>query len=319
MKKIPSIVIGSGFGKRVIANLINKNKKFELIALVTRNNFKKVNFKKAKIIFLATPPHTHHWWINKIPTGSKIVCEKPLSNNLANLREIKKHKNKILCINHQLRFSRIIKHLKKINQKDNIKSLKINHQTNHSFIDKRLTGWWSSNSKGGGQVFALGSHFIDLITFIFGKIKVIKCKCLTLRSIKKNISEDYIELKIKTFSNCKISIKSNSFTKKREVLNIKAITGSGKNYISNNLKTLMLKNKSTIVSEKQHKDVFINANLWRICLYNFLDSLYENVKNKKNKTKTFCELNDAIYNQKIIMACFRSNKIKKSIHFSEKN
>ena len=314
MIKIPSIVIGSGFGKRVIANLINKNEKFELKALVTRSNFKKVNFKKAKIIFLATPPHTHHWWINKIPQGPKIVCEKPLSNNLVNIRKIIQNKNKILCINHQLRFSKIIKHLKKINHKDNIKSLKINHQTNHSYIDRRLQGWWSSNSKGGGQVFALGSHFIDLITFIFGKIKIIECKSSTLRSVKKNISEDYIELKIKTFSNCEVSIKSNSFTKKKEVLNIDAITKSGKNYTSNNLKDLMLKNKSIVISEKQYKDAFINANLWRVCFFNFLDNLFKNIKNKKNnKTKTFCDLNDAIYNQRIMMACLKSNKIKKPI------
>ena len=283
MKKIPSIIIGSGFGERVIANLIKKNKKFELKALVTRNNFRNVNFKKVKIIFLATPPHTHHWWINKIPSGPKIVCEKPISNNLVNLRKIMQNKNKILCINHQLRFSKIIQHLKEINHKDNIKSLKINHQTNHSYIDRRLKGWWSSNSKGGGQVFALGSHFIDLITFIFGKIKIIECRSSTLRSLKKNISEDCIELKIETFSNCKVSIKSNSFTKKKENLDIKAVTKSGKNYTSNNLENLMLKNKSIVISEKKYKDKFISANLWRVNLFNFLNYLYKDMKLKKKK------------------------------------
>ena len=314
MKKIPSIIIGSGFGERVIANLIKKNKKFELKALVTRNNFRNVNFKKVKIIFLATPPHTHHWWINKIPSGPKIVCEKPISNNLVNLRKIMQNKNKILCINHQLRFSKIIQHLKEINHKDNIKSLKINHQTNHSYIDRRLKGWWSSNSKGGGQVFALGSHFIDLITFIFGKIKIIECRSSTLRSLKKNISEDCIELKIETFSNCKVSIKSNSFTKKKENLDIKAVTKSGKNYTSNNLENLMLKNKSIVISEKKYKDKFISANLWRVNLFNFLNYLYKDMKlKKKNKTKIFCNFDDAIYNQKIMMACFKSNKIKKII------
>ena len=76
----------------------------------------------------------------------------------------------------------------------------------------------------------------------------------------------------------------------------------------------MLKNKSIVTSEKQYKDAFINANLWRVSLFNFLDNLYKNIENKKkNKTKAFCNLNDAIYNQKIMMACFKSIRIKKSI------
>ena len=218
MKKIPSIIIGNGFGKRVIAEILKKNKKFILLDIVTRKNINEVDLKKAKIIFLATPPHSHLWWIKKIPNGPKIVCEKPLANNLKNAKEILNYKKKIICINHQLRFSKILNFLKKKNKIDKIISLDINHETDHSLKENRLQGWWSSRSLGGGQIFALGSHFIDVVTFIFGEIKSVKCNLKVLRSKRRNITDDYFEIQIKTKSNCQVNIKSNSFTKKKEKL-----------------------------------------------------------------------------------------------------
>ena len=310
MKKIPSIVIGSGFGERVIAKILKKNKKFILLNIVTRKNINKIDFKKAKIVFLATPPHSHLWWIRKIPNGPKIVCEKPLANNLRNSKKILSYKKNIICINHQLRFSKILNFLRKKNKTDKITSLYINHETNHSIKEKRLQGWWSSRSLGGGQIFALGSHFIDIVTFVFGKIKSVKCNLKVLRSKRQNISDDYFEIKIKTKSNCQINIKSNSFTKKKEKLNMYIKTQKKKYYKSNKLKNIMDDSK-TISSEVSIKDNFIKKNLWRVCLSKFLNELHKSFY--KKKSGIYCTLEQAFYNQKIIDYCLKSNQQNKEI------
>ena len=57
MNMIPSIVIGSGFGERVVSQILKKNNKFDLLGIISRKNLHnntlilKKNINKKKIFF----------------------------------------------------------------------------------------------------------------------------------------------------------------------------------------------------------------------------------------------------------------------------
>ena len=317
MNMIPSIVIGSGFGERVVSQILKKNNKFDLLGIISRKNLHnntlilKKNINKKKIFFLTTPPFTHYQFIKKFSDEKGlIVCEKPLANNLNNAKKILPFKKKIICINHQLRFSNISKILKKKLNHKNINKIEIFHETNHSIKNKRFSNWWSKTKSGGGQLSALGSHLIDFVIFFCGKMKSIECILKVNRS-KKKISDDFFILKMFSKNNCSILIKSNSYTKTKEKLEINFYTEDNKIYKIVNFNKLY-KDRKLIFREKINKDKFLNENFWRICFNTFINELYKKVKFRKKIP--LCTLEEALYTQKIIEAGYKSNKLQRLIN-----
>jgi predicted dehydrogenase len=317
MNIIPSIVLGSGFGERVVSQILKKNNKFDLLGIISRKNSNnnksilKKNINKKKIFFLTTPPHTHYQFIKKFSNEKGlIICEKPLANNFNDAKKILPFKKKILCINHQLRFSKISKILKKKLNHKNISKIEIFHESNHSIKNKRFSNWWSKTELGGGQLFALGSHLIDFAVFFCGKLKSVDCILKVNRS-KKKISDDFFVLKMFSNNNCSILIKSNSYTKTKERLEINFYTKDNKNYKIINFNKLYKDNK-LIYKEKINKDKFLNENFWRICFNNFINELYNKVRFKKKIP--LCTLQEALYTQKVIDAAHKSNKLQRLIN-----
>jgi predicted dehydrogenase len=317
MKIIPSVVIGSGFGKRVVSQILKKNKKFNYLGIISRKSLKsnyailKKNINKKKIFFLTTPPFTHYNFIKKFgKLKGLIVCEKPLANNLNEAKKISTLNEKIFCVNHQLRFSKITKILKKKLKKFLLLKIDITHETNHSILNKRITDWWSKTKKGGGQLFALGTHFIDYVIFFAGKIRTVECELMVNRS-KRKISNDSFILNMVSKKKCLISIKSDSYKKKKEHLEINFYTKKNKNYKIINFEYLY-ENSKLIYKEKKNKDKFLNKNFWRICFNNFLNELWDYIN--YNKKMYLCKFKDALYTQKIIDVCYKSNKTKQLIN-----
>lgn len=185
MSKITSIIIGLGNigylydynkSKKFVEThyrSITQNKKFKLLALVEKNISKKKsiykdiqipifknlnqlrsNFKNVDLFILATDFNTHFGLINQIIKfyNPKIIfCEKPFCKSEAESSKVIElcKKNKIkLVVNYQRRVDKNIIYLKKF----------LNFKKNY------INVYYSKSIKTNA------SHFIDLFTFIFGKV-----------------------------------------------------------------------------------------------------------------------------------------------------
>ena len=196
MKKV--LVIGTGsIAQKHIKILISLNYLVYVYSKTNRNFFIKNNYINQQenlnnldnfefaIIANRTSEHLS---VLKALTEQKIhiYCEKPIFHKKFEHRKIRNKikKNKIVFHSgYQLRNDSKIRYIKKKLKKFKIKSFQVS--VGHDFTKWRKNGvqknsYFSRTSKGGGVIFEL-VHEINLINFLFGKIKKIK----TIKSASK--------------------------------------------------------------------------------------------------------------------------------------
>ena len=215
-------IIGSGdVVKRLVGKsfIVPKKSKVKYIfshdlrqakKLTKKYNFGKVvknvnviaNDKSINCVYIATPPNSHYVYLKKFATAKKnILCEKPLAINLRHINLIKKicKKNRVSLIapfyrRHLKRFNYIKKLLtqKKIGKivffRITLTHSPDTHPTapiNINQLSKKSIPWrFKKNISGGGNFLDMGSHAIDMISFLLGDIKKIY-------SLKKNYTNYY--------------------------------------------------------------------------------------------------------------------------------
>ena len=142
-------------------------------------------------IHLATPPFTHLEIINNlIDKGfkNKIICEKPLTNNLNFIKKLKNKKyNKLVFISYQIRNLPLVKYLKfNLNKLiGKVKFINIIHYTNLNNSKNHLSPWWYDYKNAGTQTYAVVSHFLDLLIYL----NIIDDKTRDLKIINRNKSK----------------------------------------------------------------------------------------------------------------------------------
>ena len=111
-----------------------------------------------------------------------LFIEKPISNNLKNIQDLKKiikKNNLFLFVAYMIRFHPLIKKIKALIE--NKKKAKIFYAT--SIWGEYLPGWhpnenykksYAANKKFGGGVRLTLSHDLDLMCYLFGKIESMK-------------------------------------------------------------------------------------------------------------------------------------------------
>ena len=133
------------------------------------------SIEKSDLFFIASPNDTHYYWINKLAGYNKyIFCEKPPVVSQKDLIKIKNF-NKTLYFNFNYRFSylaKVIKEYKKSKVLGN--PIYINCISSHGLAFKKSSNknWRFNNEDFFSSIVGnLGIHYIDLISFLFGKIK----------------------------------------------------------------------------------------------------------------------------------------------------
>ncbi len=169
------------------------------------NNIKSINQDNIFFVIIASSTYKHSNEINFfLKKRINIFCEKPISNNLKSLQNIRKKiiDNKIyFYVNYQLKKNNLVKKFM-----SKIKGNKIYHINarvgyNLKYWRKnkiRKSSYYINTRKGGGVIFEL-VHEINLIRYIFGDISNIKTiknrnllkdaedQALSLFKTKKNI------------------------------------------------------------------------------------------------------------------------------------
>ena len=146
-----------------------------------------VNNKNINAIYIACPPNKHFEYIIKCSQNKKLIlCEKPLVLSSYQLRKIintcKKNKTALITCFYR-RYQKKFLFIKKISKKiGKILYFKIyhlhkpeSHPTAPIYRNKKNKIPWRFDKKisGGGNFFDMGTHYLDMINFLLGRIKYI--------------------------------------------------------------------------------------------------------------------------------------------------
>ena len=193
MKKVKIGIIGTGVGIRthlkgfrlveqaevyaICGSSFTRSKEFaEKYSIpVACSDYKELcDMKEVDLICITTPNKFHYEMIKYALNKHKhIICEKPLVNTANEAKELfalSKGYDKILFIDHQLRFNPYITKIKELIQSGvlgKIYTVKLNQQGT-GFANENAQWTWSFDAaEGGGVRLAMASHFTDLLQFWF--------------------------------------------------------------------------------------------------------------------------------------------------------
>lgn len=248
MSKIKIGIIGTGVGIRTHLNgFRNFPDEAEIYAISGSNLERSKEFAKEYNIPVAcsdykelcdlegldliciTAPNKFHKEMLKyaISKNKNIVCEKPMVNTLKEAHEVNKiikNYDKILIIDHQLRFNPYIIEIKKLindGTLGKIYNVRLNQQGT-GFAKENASWTWSFDDKEyGGVRLAMASHFTDLIEFWFNSRDVISVMASMNPIIKERIDNNNCLREVYASTTC------NAFIKLRDELTIEYSINAG--------------------------------------------------------------------------------------------
>ncbi len=185
------IVIGIGdITRRRVIPAIQAETRSKLYGVVTRDPAKAAAYQGARVwtsldealadpavraVYVATPVSLHApQTIQSLKAGKHVVCEKPMAMNEPEAREMvraAKESGKTLGIAYYRRCYPKIQHAKQLIEQGVIGKPLVAELTNHMWFDgSGDRGWLFDPVKaGGGPLFDIASHRIDVLNYLFGK------------------------------------------------------------------------------------------------------------------------------------------------------
>lgn len=134
--------------------------------------------KDVDLIFVLCPPYLHaQISVKALGIGKHVVCDKPAGLNQSDALKMvgagQYYPTLISLINHSFRFLPAFTHMKKA-LKDNylggsITLIDVRIQSGSLFSDTNKYDWKCDDTMGGGTLNLVGSHVIDLITYLTGQ------------------------------------------------------------------------------------------------------------------------------------------------------
>lgn len=197
MKKVKIGIIGTGAGIRTHLKGFRTLETAEVVAISGSNPKRSQEFAEKydipfacadykelcdredlDLICITTPNRLHFDMVKyALKTGKHILCEKPLSDDSKEVKELiklTKDYNNLTLVDHQLRFNPYIQKIKSLIDKGTLGKVylvKINQQGS-GFANENAAWCWSFDAtQGGGVRLAMASHLTDLIQYWFNSPK----------------------------------------------------------------------------------------------------------------------------------------------------
>jgi predicted dehydrogenase len=188
MKKIKVGIIGTGFGAKVHAPMMNFHEGFEVVAIssVSRGNVEEarktsgvekvytdwrlmLEQEQLDLVVVASAVHLHHGMVlAAYEKGLDVLCEKPMALHTSESEEMisaKTQVNKLGLINHEFRFLPARTKVKEILEEGQLgQILHVRYLcsfASYTTLVTRNRGWLGQEDKGGGMLGAIGSHMTD--------------------------------------------------------------------------------------------------------------------------------------------------------------
>ncbi len=181
-------IIGTGFGAKVHAPMMDHHEGFEVVAVssVSRGNIEEA--RKASgieniytdwrqmleqetldVVVVASAVHLHKEMVKAaFEKGIHVMCEKPMALDVAETEEMIAERDKagkIGLINHEFRFLPARTKVKEILESGQLgEILHVRYQcsfASYTGLVSKPRGWLGQQEKGGGMLGAIGSHMTD--------------------------------------------------------------------------------------------------------------------------------------------------------------
>lgn len=207
--------------------------------------------KEIDAIYIATPPHMHHYYtLEAAKYGKAVYVEKPMARTAAECEEMIKackQYNVPLFVAYYRREHARFKKIKELIESGEIGEVRSFHYLYTSkvpSIDPNRSWLMSKEYAGGGLLYDIGSHMIDTMTFIFGDIKMatgISANQSGVFSVN-DVTSGFIQFKNKIQGSIQLSFNGNE---RRDELTIIGSRGSIKSSIMSSDFTLYITKDDT--------------------------------------------------------------------------
>lgn len=200
------------------------------------------------LVCITTPNNFHKdMLLYAVSKNKNIICEKPMVNTMEEAEEIErivKDYNKILIIDHQLRFNPYIIEIKKLINNGTlgkIYNVRLNQQGTGFANPSANWSWSFSDKDGGGVRLAMASHFTDLIEYWFGERDIV-----SITASMNPITKERMGQKVNT------STTVNAFIKLKDELTIEYSINAG-SYIGSRFDITVFGDKGELTFTLQDK------------------------------------------------------------------
>ena len=190
MEKFRVGIIGTGFGARVHAPMMDHHEGFDVVAIssVSRGNIEEarkdsgieniytdwrqmLELENLDLVVVASAVHLHkEMVVTAFEKGVHVVCEKPMALDVAETEEMITERDKagkLGLINHEFRFLPARTKVKEIIESEKLgKILHVRYQcsfASYTGLISKSRGWLGQEDKGGGMLGAIGSHMTDAL------------------------------------------------------------------------------------------------------------------------------------------------------------
>lgn len=195
MAKLRVGIIGTGFGARVHAPIMNAHDNFEVVSIASVSRGQLENVKQdtgiekvysdwkemleketLDVLAIASAPYLHHEMVLEgFKHGLHILCEKPMAFDASqsfDMIEAQKRSGKKGFLNFEFRFLPARRKVKEILERGSLgKIMHINYTcTSPGYVSSvtNKRGWLGQTEYAGGMLGAIGSHMTDSLQWWFG-------------------------------------------------------------------------------------------------------------------------------------------------------
>lgn len=148
------------------------------------------------LVSIVTPPHLHaEIAIAALRAGKHVICEKPTALNVAEAENMfaaaQASPNQLAIIDHELRFHPQRAHLRRLAREGyigNPLSLDLDWLYRRGLDPKQPWGWINDAERGGGTLGAIGSHLIDHLRWLAGRIDGLAAQLQTAHFLRPDPS-----------------------------------------------------------------------------------------------------------------------------------
>jgi|GEM_PF-4823999 len=122
------------------------------------------------VLYIVVPPFAHNgqFELKAIEENIPFLCEKPIGLDLSTCDHIAAQlaKTKLITSSgYQLRYEPLFDQIKKILENQNISTVRLDYYAHTPEVY-----WWRNADLSGGMMVESGSHYVDLLRYIFGEI-----------------------------------------------------------------------------------------------------------------------------------------------------
>jgi predicted dehydrogenase len=184
-------VIGTGFGRRVVAPVFADTEGCEVVDVVSARDGDAVAALVARpdvdLVSVHSPPFLHAPHVRAaVGCGKAVLCDKPFAldaDEAADLEAEARAAGVVALCNFEFRYAparALLRELVRDETLGAVEHVQWTHLSAGSRVPLRQWGWLFDRELGGGWVGAWGSHAVDTLRFVFGaEIEVAFARCRT--------------------------------------------------------------------------------------------------------------------------------------------